>query len=238
MVRGQAEDNRFFLSLVILLALLALFVLLGSPLFALREIQLEGGSHFTPEDIWKICGLRKNENLLMIDLERVKALLLAEPRIEDAQVRLELPDRLQVTVLERQPVALIPYGEVFYLVDEAGRLIGAQGYVTESLPFLTGVRLEEPTVGSKPISHGLAVGILVVNTLDAELASSVSEVNVEDPEDIRLYLRNLIVVRLGDSLQMKEKLTVLKPLLADLARRNQTPRQIDLSIPSQPVVLQ
>ena len=105
MVRGQAEDNRFFLSLVILLALLALFVLLGSPLFALREIQLEGGSHFTPEDIWKICGLRENENLLMIDLERVKALLLAEPRIEDAQVRLELPDRLQVTVLERQPVA-------------------------------------------------------------------------------------------------------------------------------------
>ena len=53
-----------------------------------------------------------------------------------------------------------------------------------------------------------------------------------------MYLRNLIVVRLGDSLQMKEKLTVLKPLLADLARRNQTPRQIDLSIPSQPVVLQ
>ncbi|MDD2629767.1 MAG: FtsQ-type POTRA domain-containing protein [Limnochordia bacterium] len=238
MERGQAQDGRFLLSLAIFLALIALFILLGSPLFALREIIVDGGSYFTAEDIWQISGLRKNQNILMVDVEQVQLALLAEPRVSDVCVQLILPHRLQVQLEERTPIALIPYRDVFYLVDRQGRLIGAEATVTESLPFLTGVRLDNPAMGTKPVSHELAVGITVANVLDAVIAEGVSEINVADPTDIRLYMRNLVVVKLGDSLEMKEKLMVLKPLLADLARRSVTPKQIDLSIPNQPVVLQ
>jgi hypothetical protein len=66
-------------------------------------------------------------NLLRLPLSEVRLRLAANPWIASAEVAKELPDRLRVTVAERQPAVLLRIGEALLYADAAGRPIAPVG---------------------------------------------------------------------------------------------------------------
>jgi hypothetical protein len=66
-------------------------------------------------------------NLLRLPLSEVRLRLAANPWIAAAEVAKELPDRLRVTVAERQPAVLLRIGEALLYADAAGRPIAPVG---------------------------------------------------------------------------------------------------------------
>lgn len=94
-------------------------VILPPRTFGVRVVEIQ------PELIWlsreevlRWTGVRAGDNLLALDLDRIKRDLELVPQIEEVALERQLPDTLRIVVRERQPVA-----RVHGVRPEAGRLV-------------------------------------------------------------------------------------------------------------------
>ncbi len=107
--------------------------------FGIAAVSLTGPKEVSREEVLTTAGVTGRASLLFLDADAARARLMANPWIADAAILKLYPDRLQITVTERQ---------AFALWQENGRLsvIAADGTVLEpfvedryrSLPLVVG----------------------------------------------------------------------------------------------------
>jgi cell division protein FtsQ len=96
--------------------------------FRVTGIALSGNKHLNREEVLARAGVTGHTALLFFDVADARARLMADPWVADATIQKLYPDRLQITLTER---------EAFALWQKNGRIsvIGADGTVLE--PFLS-----------------------------------------------------------------------------------------------------
>jgi hypothetical protein len=100
--------------------------------FATKTIDLQNEGVLTAEALRKWAGVRVGENLMSLDLARIKRDLELVPLIQSAAVERVLPDTLRIRVIERVPVAQVAalrpnaagrYTTVIHLLDATGHVM-------------------------------------------------------------------------------------------------------------------
>jgi cell division septal protein FtsQ len=78
-----------------------------NPSFAIQQIEVRTDGAISPDQLRRWSGVKSGENLLALDLARVKRDLELVPLIQSASVERILPGTLRIQVTEREPVAQI-----------------------------------------------------------------------------------------------------------------------------------
>jgi len=203
------------------------------------RVRVSGLRYLDAEQVLRRSGLAAGQDLIALDLERARQLVLMEPRVQEARVhRAGLRD-VEIRVEERVPAMLVEHGEPWE-IDARGVLLEPleQGVVAD-VPLLTGPDFSNTAPGSQvqtvDVRRGLAwTAILSDNAL--RLAGQVSEVDVSDPGLTRLVLLNGIRVLAPVWPNGTRQLSGLRATLADLAAKGMTPREVDVRFKDQIVV--
>jgi cell division septal protein FtsQ len=137
-------------------------VFLSSRVFGLRAIEVNQQLVWlTPAQIIGWAGVRLGENLLAIDLDRIKRDLELVPQVEEAAVERVLPDTLRIQIRERQPLA-----QVRSVQADQGRLVPAtfflDGHAKVMPPLGAGRPDLQATYALLPVVSGLGAGNLRV----------------------------------------------------------------------------
>jgi len=99
-----------------------------NPKFTIRHVDIHTDGVIAPWVIKRWALVRPGQNLLSLDLMRVKRDLEAQSPVESASVERVLPDTLRISIIERQPVAQTimvakrgsGYSQIIYDLDENG----------------------------------------------------------------------------------------------------------------------
>ena len=142
--------------------------------FAIHELDIQTDGSIPIEQLRKWAGVNPGDNLLALDLNRVKGDLELSPMIQSVAVERVLPRALKISVIEREPIAqvkmlqLLPgggVGLVSYYLDESGHVIQptpARGnplaQSTDGLPVLSGVSTAELNPGRPVTSARIVCG--------------------------------------------------------------------------------
>ena len=105
--------------------------------FRIVAVSLTGSKEVSREEILTTAGVTGRASLLFLDADAARAKLMANPWIGDAAVLKLYPDRLQITVTERQAFAL-------WQKDGRVSVIASDGTVLE--PFVEGRYVGLPVV--------------------------------------------------------------------------------------------
>lgn len=179
-----------------------------NPSFALKVIDSQTGGTVPPEQLPLWAGVKVGDNLLTLDLPRIKRELELQPIVESAVVERVLPDTLRLRIYEREPIAQIPIlragqaggpmGQVRYFVDEAGWVLmppeqrvpgAAQGSFNDSLPVLSGVDPLAVRAGFQLDSPKLKYALdLLAEFETSEMVAAADILNVElsEPEVLQV----------------------------------------------------
>jgi hypothetical protein len=139
----------------------------ANPSFAIQQINVSTDGVISPDQLRRWSGVKSGENLLALDLARVKRALELVPMIQSASVERILPATLRIQVTEREPVAQInvprprPGGGIELVVFQ----IDAEGYVVlpvdprlravplnqadDVLPVISGINVSQLQPGRK-----------------------------------------------------------------------------------------
>jgi cell division protein FtsQ len=157
--------------------------------FRIAAISLTGPKEVSREEVLTIAGVTGRASLLLLDADAARKRLLANPWIGDAALLKLYPDRLQITITERQAFAL-------WQKDGRVSVIAADGTVLE--PFVEDRYLGLPLVVGRGAQQQASDFLAVINRYpDIRAALRASILVAERRWNLRL--RNGIEVRLPET---------------------------------------
>jgi cell division septal protein FtsQ len=174
--------------------------------FAIQQIEVQTDGVLTSEAIRTWAKVKTGENLMALDLMRVKRDLEWQPAVQFVAVERVLPHILKLTVNEREPVAqtmvtLVRPGKT---VDQAVYDFDEDGYVmrpldprwrtapppaNERLPILIGVSPSDPQPGKQVNSPQIRAALALVCEFDHSPMTGMVEIeriDVSQPEILKV----------------------------------------------------
>ncbi|SHI58944.1 cell division protein FtsQ/DivIB [Desulfofundulus thermosubterraneus] len=212
---GKYLVERILFAFVVLLAA---FILLGSPLFEVREIEVTGNSALPEKKIVELSGITIGTNIFRVNLKESEARIRTVPLIKDVSLTREFPSRIVIAVEERKAVALLPIKDGFMQVDREGVCLKESG-VAGSLPVVTGTVVPTPAPGEVIRDAKLGTALQVINQLPGSLCSKLSEIHVNAQGQVVLYTLDGVECRLGAPVDIHKKAGVLLQVLEQVKGR-------------------
>ena len=181
-------------------------VLVYSPVFTLRNIEMKGAVYLTEDDIVTITQIQKGDPLLKMKTDVMQKNLMKDLRIESAVVKRHLPGTIEIDLVERKPVATVACDYGYLDFDRNGKvLMGYQEIKKMQIPFITGTVMHDLYIGDDNKDPVVGKVLLFLSQLDESVRSQISEVNVQNPQAIMAYTTDVIQIRLGDLSRVNEE---------------------------------
>lgn len=180
-------------------------VLLHNPGFMLvstRGIGVSGNRVVSEQEVQNVFAPDRGHSIFRIPLERRQTTIEQMDWVRSATVMRFWPNRLRVHIIERIPIAFAREDDSIRLVDEDGAILELPNAAEQySFPVITGLSASDPAAMRK---NRMQQYQQLIHALDADgghVSASVSEVDLSDPEDLRVVFTGASrspVVHLGD----------------------------------------
>lgn len=143
-----------------------------NPDFALTEIHVSTDGALQREQILQAGEVRAGVNIFKVDTDQVRAGIDKLPQVERAEIRLIRPNRIEITVTERRPVAWVTErAEEIPTASDKAWLIDARGVVMKTkrmieeyyhLPHISGAQVTDFVPGQRINSVEMQAALEIV----------------------------------------------------------------------------
>lgn len=122
------------LSMLVVLMLLVLGILSVTVFFNAETILVEGNTHYSADALLKQGGLKVGQNLFRLDKFEVIEKMEQLPYVKEVSINRKLPNTLEITVIENQPVVWLETPTGAALLNEEYRVLELLELPKEVLP--------------------------------------------------------------------------------------------------------
>ena len=223
---------------VTLVAIVALVVLGGlawplthSRLLSANALTVYGAGNTGDVAVLAAAGLATHPPMVDVNTASAARRVEALPWVAHAQVALDWPDGVVVTVSERSPVAVTPDGTGWAELDASGRVLASVATPPVALPHLVSVR--RPGAPGTTLA-GARPSLAVAAALPVAFKSLVTAVSASPGGAVDIALSNGIGVVFGTATDLPAKFEDVASLLAGAGLASGS--VIDVSVPATPLV--
>jgi cell division protein FtsQ len=166
------------------------------------NFEVTGMQNVTKPQIMEVLGADIGRNIFFIPLAQQKAQLEQIPWVESASVMRFVPNRLQVEIHERTPVAFARVGPRMFLIDAGGTLMELSPKHKYSFPVILGMNPGEPLSTRAPRMKAYSQMVRDLDSSGARYSQDLSEVDLADLEDVKVRVNDPagdVLVHLGSS---------------------------------------
>lgn len=168
--------------------------LLTSPALALAnpsQVDL-GGNHFVSRaSVLEIFSSDRGRSVLRVPLAERRAQIEALPWVERATVRRALPNRIEVEIVERKPIAFLRDGSDLFLVDKQGMILDRPLEADFHFPVVTGVTSAMPLEDRARRMQLMSDFMDQIRQVRSGAGDSVSEIDLSDASDVQATFAGL-----------------------------------------------
>jgi cell division protein FtsQ len=183
------------------------WIVYGTSVLGVRDVRVVGTQLLSTVQVEQAAAVPRNEPLARVDLDAVRARVEALAPVRRAIVSRSWPAAVVVQVVERTPVAAVPAGRQFTLIDDEGVAYRTVERAPAGLPL---ARLAAPG----PADVNTRAALTVLAALSDDLRGQLVAISVAAPARIQLDLRQGRTVVWGDDTASETKSQVATALLS------------------------
>ncbi|HEY8600410.1 MAG TPA: FtsQ-type POTRA domain-containing protein [Thermomicrobiales bacterium] len=202
----------------------------------IRRVDL-AGAVLTPQDTITTALGVSGHNIFTVEPQVAAARLVTLPTVHEVQIWGELPDRLVVRLVERQPALIWQLGEERYLLDNGGFVIAKNPPVetSQTLPQIVVREGDSPTVGGR-VDTTVLQAALTIGRRASEYGVTVGKIEYAPTTGLTIITpgsagagggRSIVV---GGSARLEEKLSVA----GEIIRTEQSWSILNVTDPDRP----
>ncbi|MDA3902589.1 MAG: cell division protein FtsQ/DivIB [Desulfuromusa sp.] len=214
-------------------------LLLASDLFRIDQVTVQGNNRIAEQQAVALSDIEIGINTFNLDLGLIGRKIEENPWVQQAHVQRIFPRQVVISLKERQPVAIINLGYLYYLdaLGEVFKVLDA----TDNLdyPIITGFDYDKAQGHDAEYAQRLRqiVGLLSdLRKRDLFSLDQVSELHHEDGGGLSLFtLEGGVKVKLGYA-DYSKKLDRLERIYAQLQPKLQILDYIDLNVDEKVIV--
>lgn len=187
-----------FMGLIFCLAWLSYTLLLGSSIFRMTSVSVNGNQVTTQQQILKTAGLHQGVNLLTLDISRVTGLILEEQWVDQVWIKRHWPSTVEIIIREYKPFALLNLErdgirQLYYMDNKGVVFAPASAEKDLDYPVVNGPGLAADLVGKQFQTGslgGMALDFLKLTARGNQIlpTQAVSEINVDPESGLIVFL--------------------------------------------------
>lgn len=223
--KKKSKNRIGFLGLLLVGAVVCFFLL--SPIFAIDDIEVNGNITSTEKYIISSSGILYGENILKMNKFEAIEKINTIPVIEETTIKRKWPDKIIITVTEKEPIAETKFYGSKLLISEAGEVMNVITDDTQTnYPNLEGITVKDVTVGKELIcaeKERLKKYLEVLKSLkENDMLNNV--IKLTDDEGVLISFDVGHVAFLGDIDNLHYKISLIK----EIWKKEENPSYIDL----------
>lgn len=199
----------------------ALFHLFTDYRYFVFEATVAGHERMPAREIYAISEI-EGKSIFFLNRGDISSRVEQLPGIKSATVTCQLPARVKIEVVEREPEYVWQVGQTTYWLDEEGVVMEPRGEGLDSITFLDADR-KTPEPGSR-----VDIRILQAARELQEWLPETKTFQWSETQGLSFQHKDGHPVYLGQLDNLEEKLATLRALTEDLAQRRVRPEFIDL----------
>lgn len=224
--RRQKREKRFRILKIILKILLLFAIIIGillflfiSPVFNIKNINVQGNSKINTEEIESLSKINMNENIFRFSSRQIEKNVKENAYIDTVEVKRKIPDAVEIIVTERETKYQLEFGNAFVYIDRNGNILEISNE-NANLPIIRGYSTaqENILVGNKLIDEDCNKLLTVEKFLRAaksnEIYDIITYIDISNDNDYKFELPSKgKVAYLGDETNINDKILTLKEIL-------------------------
>ena len=229
---------RFIIVIGIVVALLAGWAAVyNSPAFSIENIQVNGVSHLTNDEMSQLANVPEGSTLLRVDTDTVRERLLQNAWVDDVEIKRVFPHTLEIDVTERTVCAIveIPTNQgttvkqwaiaddhvwlmpIPDINSEAAKTTSQQIY-TDAETVLRIVDVPYGTkaeIGKDCADSNVNNALDIINNMTTELSGRVVKVSAAGPAETTLILDDGVEIAFGKAEDIRDKERVILQIMEE-----------------------
>lgn len=238
--RIRSYYRKFVMRIVIVVAAV-LLVIFGSifvyrsDLFHVNNVQINGVSHLTSQEITEIAAVPADSTLLRLDAAGIKQRLEDNAWVQSATIHRSLPDTIVIDVTERTPGAVVRINDkqTWVISTDSSWLSAAteDDWNNDMRIIDVSNSIAQPVSGSECTDGGIKNALAILDGISDDLKSQIQSISAESSIKTSLNLKNGITVAFGDSSNIQLKEAAINELLSQYAGKIS---YINVRVPASP----
>ena len=214
-------------------------LLLASDLFRVEQVEVQGNGRLRKGQVVALSDIETGINTFNLDIGLIGRKIEENPWVESARVQRIFPRQVMINIEERQPVAIVNLGYLYYL-DKQGEIFKVLD-ATDNLdyPIVTGFNYAKAQAHNAEYAQQLKQVVKLLTDLGQRKLFSleqVSEIHFEASGGLSLFtLAGGVKVKLGHA-DYRRKLDRLERIYAQLQPKLQMLDYIDLNVDEKVIV--
>lgn len=192
---------------------------LVSPIFNIKEIQVNNNNQIATETIVSLSQLQVGQNLFKFNKNKVEKEIKTNPYVESVSIKRKIPNTIEITIEERNRNYNVEFLNGYAYINN-------QGYILEiseqklDLPVIIGTSTEQEQIveGNRLNTEDLekiGTAIQIMNICkNYELDQKVSTIDITSKSDYIIYMEDeKKTIHLGDESNLSNKMLYVPTIL-------------------------
>ncbi len=224
--RRQKREKRYRIFKIILKILLLFAIIIGillflfiSPVFNIKDINVQGNNKINAEAIKSLSKINIDENIFRFSSKQVAENVKENAYIDSVEVKRKIPNTVEIIVTEREAKYQLEYGNAFVYIDGNANILEISNE-NANLPIIRGYSTTQEgiQVGNKLINEDYNKLLTVEKFLRAaksnEIYDIITYVDISNDNDYKFELPSKgKVAYLGNDTNINDKILTLKEIL-------------------------
>ncbi len=239
-VEKKMRKKRIKITLLLLLLIFALFLFISlkTDFFNIVYIQVLGNNKTPKDTIIKASGIIKNENIFKLNIKSKQKSIKSLPYIKEAEIKRRLPNKIVISVVEREEKLEMVYLDSFIYLDEEGYILSIEDEKKEGFfPELKGLKVDKPKLGGNLFNSYEGLKKFIISSDEVNVLKDFDKIDIKDKNNAIIELKIGTKVAFGDFNNIKYKLSFLNSILKDIDEKKLTCKYIYLNKGQNPIIV-
>lgn len=220
--RRRKKNIPLYVFLIIILVLTIGVLLSVTLLFNVDKINVNGDVDYSKESVIKASGIEIGDNMVRLDAKEAEQRILSSMvYIEEADIKKQYPDTLQINLKKCVPSASVEYANGYLLISAKGKILDSVTQSQSDIPVIKGLEPKNFRLGEYLISTDEQKTDIYMQILEAvsEIKShKVTTVDISDKYAMKLNFDGKIDFELGNANDIAYKLNLANTVLRDIGK--------------------
>ncbi len=205
--------------LYVFLVILISVLLINSPLFDVKKINVEGNTKVSDEKIISLSGVQLYTNIFKLNKLDIVEKIKENAYIEDADVSRKIPSTVIIDVIEREPKYMLQFADSYVYINNQGYMLEISNDKLE-IPILIGFTTDLSNIkpGNRINIEDLKKMDMVIKIYEAtksnDLGHLITKIDISDEKNYTIILESEgKKVYLGDCSDLNTRILYLKAIL-------------------------
>lgn len=199
--------------------------------FRLKKIEVASAKRLTRDEILGLAGVEPGSDLLRMNLKRMGEHILQNPWVETVRINRYFPDGISISIAEREPVAIVSMGFIYYLDKNATVFKVLNHGDRLDYPVVTGFSEDELTndpKGTKEALRSTCELLKILREKGSFILADVSEIHYDKGYGFTMFTASgALPVKIGSG-EFAPKLERFARIYRDLMAQSPSLQYIDL----------